>query len=259
MCDCRTCVGLLHLQMRDKRRNLLTFSNLSTSLPWKEKKKPISEAKLNLLNSYREMIGSDEVDPSHAQQIIMNKEVGSLTSWLRHVIFIPNSALITSCFSHYLLSVLKSKRVWQPLEIPISSITAHLRVTEGCGNWLERGKGEGGREHLRCHPVRGGIQRQKSFYARVRMWWEGSDLKGPTQQSCLKGGAPELQWRIFIWAGSSVIRLWCLSMSESTRPKNQTSTIPPEQLKCKLQETKKYIFCMWNLIIYWQLGFDDKW
>lgn len=92
------------------------------------------------------MIGSDEVDPSHAQQIIMNKEVVSLTFWLQHVIFIPNSALITSCFSHYLLSVLKSKRVWQPLEIPISSITAHLRVTEGCENWLERGKGEGGRE-----------------------------------------------------------------------------------------------------------------
>lgn len=33
------------------------------------------------------MIGSDEVDPSHAQQIIINKEVVSLTFWLRHVIF----------------------------------------------------------------------------------------------------------------------------------------------------------------------------
>lgn len=57
------------------------------------------------------MIGSDEVDPSHAQKIIINKEVVSLTFWLRHIIFIPNSALITSGFSHYLLSVLKSKRV----------------------------------------------------------------------------------------------------------------------------------------------------
>lgn len=87
------------------------------------------------------MIGSDQVDPSHEQQII-NKEVVSLTFWLWHIIFIPDTALITSCFSHYLLSVLKSKRVWQPLELPISSITAHLRMTEGCEHW---GKGGGGR------------------------------------------------------------------------------------------------------------------
>lgn len=57
------------------------------------------------------MIGSDEVDPSHARQIIINKEVVPLTFWPRHITFIPNSALIASCFSHYLLSVLKSKRV----------------------------------------------------------------------------------------------------------------------------------------------------
>lgn len=35
------------------------------------------------------MIGSDEVDPPHAQPIIMNKEVVSLTSWLRHIILLP--------------------------------------------------------------------------------------------------------------------------------------------------------------------------
>lgn len=37
------------------------------------------------------MIGSDEVDPSHAQQIIINKEVVSLTFWLWHVIFSPTA------------------------------------------------------------------------------------------------------------------------------------------------------------------------
>lgn len=78
------------------------------------------------------MIRSDEADPPHAKQIIIKKEMESLTLWLRHIIFIPKGALITSCFSYYLLSVLKLKWVWQPLEIPISSITAHLRMTEGC-------------------------------------------------------------------------------------------------------------------------------
>lgn len=38
--------------------------------------------------------------------------------------------------------------------------------------------------HLRCHPVRGGIQRQKSLYAGVGR----GDLKGQTQGSCFKGG-----------------------------------------------------------------------
>lgn len=53
------------------------------------------------------MIGSDEVDPPHAQPIIINKEVVSLTSWLRHIILLPTvlsqhpaSPIISSLFSN---------------------------------------------------------------------------------------------------------------------------------------------------------------
>lgn len=246
--------------MRDKRRNLLTFSNLSTSLPWKKKTclwSQIKSTKQLSRDDWKRWSGSITCTANNYEQ---GSGIFNLLA--------PTRYFYSQQCSHNIL-LLPLSPVCSQIK---TSVTAsgnsnqfnHSSFKGDRGMWKlvrerKRRRRKRGREHLRCHPVRGGIQRQKSFYVRVRMWWEGSDLKGPTQQSCLKGGAPELKWRIFIWAGSSVIRLWCLSMSESTRPKNQTSTIPPEQLKCKLQETKKYIFCMWNLIIYWQLGFDDKW
>lgn len=209
------------------------------------------------------MIGSDEVDPSRAQQIIINKEVVSLTFWLWHIIFDSHQC------SHNIL-FLPLSPVCSQIK---TSVTAsgnsnqfnHSSFKDDRGMW----KLEIERKRRKRAPCTWGVtqsevgSRDKRAFMRGSGCGEGSDLKGPTQQSCLKGGAPDLKLRIFIlafiWAGRSVIRLWCLSPSETTRPKNKTSTIPPVQLKCKLQETKKYIFCMWNLIIYWQRGFDDKW
>lgn len=188
------------------------------------------------------MIGSNEADPWRAQQIIMKEEVVSLTFWLRHVIFIPSSALITSCFSHYLLSVLKSKRVWQPLEIPISSITAHLRTTR----WMwkldigekEKAEERKGAAHLRCHPVRGGSRDKRAFSGGEGGWgaltWRLQHNRPVCREELLSLKSLYLGWQ----------RCYQALVPLNVRPHEawESHTLPPQQLKCKLQETKKYIF-----------------